>query len=174
MPIFIPSTLMKYFAGILALLFALPFLAHSQNEMLDADNGILGFQLGAHRDSVPIHLEKRGKVQKLNKYEPYADSLDYNGIPLHSVYCYYWDAHLHSIEIKTKGENTTTMLALLEALYGEGKEQANFSSQLYWQGEKCRLFFEQNLVTKDGLWTWVSDKVHKEYELAMYNLKYHD
>lgn len=158
---------------LLALLLLLSGLSlQAQNAQLDEDNGVLGFHLGAHRDSVPMHLDMAGKYQHLNRFHPHADSLDYNGIPVSNVTLYYWDNHLHSIDLKTKGEGTSQMLSLIEALYGEGTDVANFDAQKYWQGEKATLVLDQNIVTKDATWSWMCEDVQKKYELALYNLKY--
>jgi hypothetical protein len=123
----------------------------------------LGFRPGWHTDSLPA-TKSQGKYQKLDRAVPLVnDSLTYEGIPLKSVVLFFHKGKLHSIDIRLTGANAHTMLSLVEALYGEGERKDNFGYQREWRTAKNVLYYEENMISHDGLFSFISIKVMDNY-----------
>lgn len=135
------------------------------------DNSFRGFTLGTHVDSIP-DIMKRGKTQKLSRYEPKDGPGEFQGDPLKSLRLFFHRKRLHSIEIKIVGEHANKVLAWMEAMYGEGKKDDAMGYKFIWEGSDYRIFWEQNLVTKDAMMTYLDDRLHDKYLKYMYELQY--
>lgn len=139
---------------------------------LDEDNGIMGFSLQAHVDSCE-GIRKVGKHQQLMRYKPAMEPLQAEGVDLKYCYLYFWKNRLHSIELKTKGgDNTKLLLDKIVDWYGGGEQHNMFGTNRTWTGKYIRLFFEQNLISQDGTFTYMDDEVHNDYYKFMLKRRY--
>jgi hypothetical protein len=135
----------------------------------DGENVIMGYQLGMHLDSIPKqNLLKMGKFQKLYRYDRNEEELTYNGMKLLYVRLFIWDNHLHSIEIKADGVDGENYKASLTALYGAGKQEDAMGYRCQWFLPTFRVLWDQNLVTKEGVATYVDEKTNDAYYKFMY------
>lgn len=131
---------------------------------------IMGYRLGAHWDSIPKeHLLRMGKFQKLYRYDRQDEGLTLNGLQLHYVRLFFWENHLHSIEVKVVGEGGDDFKASLRALYGEGKQQDAMGFRYQWFLPSMRVLWDQNLVSKEGVATYVDERTNDSYFKFMYH-----
>ena len=141
----------------------------------DEDMGVLGIKLGEVSDSIHFKLKALGKTKKLYKYRPDPDSLYYEGTLLTSVKIMFFNNKVHSIIFKTPTEPTTgKVLGSLQRKYGNGESLDQFNGVINWMGKKVWVHFEKNFFTGEGVFTFVSLKVSREYEIAEYNRIYED
>lgn len=131
---------------------------------------INGFELGAHTDSLDFHaLQKMGKFQKLLRYDLAGDNIAMDGIPLKYFKLFIWDNHLHSIDIKAMGADGDALHLWIQSVFGEGKKLDNMGYRYEWVLPEIRILWDQNLVTKDGMASFIANKVHRSYYKYMYN-----
>lgn len=133
----------------------------SQQSIDDID--LMGYHPGWHADSLP-GTKSQGKYQKLDRAFPLESSrMNYQGIALKSVVLFFHKNKLHSIDIKLEGANGPKMLALIESIYGPGTWDDNVGVLRRWPGEKVVLFYEENMMTHEVLFSAVSIKVNEAY-----------
>ena len=155
-----PATLV---ALLLVLLAGLHQPAKAQ-QALDADNGFMGIQLGAERDSaLTTKVRLRGKFQKLIRWDVLSEHLSYEGIELYQVRLFFWDSKLHSIEVKAQGAQGDALRNWVLDRYGEGDKKDAMGFNYQWDAKNLQLFFDQNLITKDLKLTFRDREVHKLY-----------
>jgi hypothetical protein len=134
---------------------------------------IMGYQLGAHHDSLDMHgLLKMGKFQQLLRYDLQGEKLNMDGIDLQHVRLFFWDSHLHSVEVKTAEGQAEKMLVWIKAMYGEGKKSDAMGYQYKWLEPLMRVIYEQNLLTKVANVNFVDEATNNKYFKFMYNKAY--
>ena len=169
----IPKRTFKSFLLFGLLLWAISFSGVVSAQGLDEDNGFMGLELGSERDSLlTTMVQKRGKFQKLMRWDLKEEHLNFDGIDLQFVRLFYWDNQLHSIEVKAMGEMGNLLRTWIMAMYGEGEKKDAMGFSYQWYGDKVLLLFDQNLVTKDLKLTFRSRDVHKQYYKFRYVQKY--
>ncbi len=148
-------------------------------QQLDRDHGFLGFELGQEKDSLlTTMVQKRGYFQKLLRYDllpehrVLTDIMLEAPIELRSVRFFFYDSHLHSIEVKALGQNGEALRNWILDRYGEGEKNDAMGFKFTWREKKTFLRLEQNLVTKDVLVTFRDHKTHNHYYRFMYNRTY--
>ena len=131
---------------------------------------IKGYELGAHADSLDLHgLQKMGKFQKLIRWDVAGENIMMEGIPLQYCRLFFWDNHLHSIELKANGPFGDDLRLWIQSVFGEGKKMDNMGYRYEWLLPTIRILWDQNLVTKDGMATFTAEVVHRSYYKFMYN-----
>jgi len=143
-----------------------PSLSAQEMDPLDEDFGFMYWKLGAHIDSVK-NVTKDGRTQKLHRYKPTSGKVSFEEIPLKSVYIYFWRGRVHSIEVKTRAAETKPFLDKMKERYGEGEALDNLGGKIVWEGVLTRLIFEQNLISRDAVFTFLCEEVHEKYYNTM-------
>lgn len=138
--------------------------------LIDFDNGILGFKLGAGADEMRGIL-KDGKQERLARYRPVDDSLRHEGILTRKVKLFFWEGKLHSIELKLEAAEADKMLLWLKDSYGDGKKEDAMGFRFTWEGSRVRVFWDQNLVTREASLTFMDDQIHAKYYKFMKSLE---
>lgn len=147
-------------------LFLSPLAQAQSVDPLDEDFGFMYWKLGVHIDSVK-NVTKDGRTQKLHRYKPTSGKITFEDIPLRSVYIYFWRGHVHSIEVKTRASETKAFLQKMKERYGEGVPLDNFGGKVVWEATLARLIFEQNLISRDAVFTFLCEEVHEKYYNTM-------
>lgn len=148
-------------------------------QQLDMDHGFMGFELGQEKDSLMTTMvQKRGYYQKLLRYDLLEEHRVLNDIMLEApielrqVRFFFYDSHLHSIEIKALGNQGQALREWILSRYGEGTQDDAMGFRFTWREKRTFMRFEQNLVTKDVLITMRDHKTHNAYYRFMYNRAY--
>lgn len=164
---------------LLNFLFLAAFAFGSQTiraQSTDAMLSFKGFELGTIHDSLSIEqnktLLKRGKFQKLMRYDLLKDFLRLEGMQLRYVRLFYWQSYLHSIDVKSENGSGNDLREWIEKKYGEGVQEDAMGYKFIWEFPGYRIFLEQNLVTKDASITFLHDEVHNSYYKFMYERSY--
>lgn len=130
------------------------------------------YKLGASPDSMP-KLVSNGRYQKMKRYRPANDSIVFEGIEIKTIQFFFFKGECHSFIVRTpNGETTDALLAYFQKRYGEGEKQDGMGTQFLWRGENCQVFYERNIVTNNGQFSFTSILIHRKYENFMYKLKY--
>lgn len=149
------------------------FLPSLQAQGLDEENGFMGYQLGVHMDSVNrTQLQRRGKVQKLVRWDVLKEHISIDGLDLNYVRLFFWKEKIHSIDVKSAPGSGNQLREWVFAKYGKGFQEDAMGYKFSWEGEHLRLFMEQNLVTKDVKLSFLCDEVHNKYYKFMYERDY--
>lgn len=154
---------MNHFAGffILSLFFALPLQAQSM-DALDEQYGFLGYSFEMPLDSVKT-LRMKDRYLKKQRYVPINGSLSLLDVELSRVYFLFYEGRLHSVMIRTEGEEESdNVLNTLNMLYGAGK-QDGFAPRYNWKGERTTIFYDKNLLTKNAEIVVESVPMQKEF-----------
>ena len=163
----------RLFAIVAALLF---LCSPTHGQATDAMLSYRGFELGSHYDSLSIDqhksLQKRGKFQKLIRFDVMAEHLHQDGIALRFVRLFYWHNHLHSIDVKSGNGQGNELREWIEKKFGEGIQEDAMGYKFLWEFPGYRVFLEQNLVTKDATITFLHDETHNSYYKFMYEKQY--
>jgi len=148
-------------------------------QQLDLDHGFMGIELGQEKDSLlTTMVQKRGVFQKLTRYDLLPehrllqDIFLESPIELRQVRFFFWDSHLHSIEIKALGGQGEALRQWIMERYGEGDQKDAMGYTFVWREKKTYMRLEQNLVTKDVLVMMRDHKTHNSYYRFMYNRDY--
>ena len=156
-------------------LFLLLFIASSASAQ-DKMYEFKGFMLGTHHDSLTIEqnktLLKRGKYQKLIRYDVMEKPLTHAGVPLRFVKLFYWQGYLHSIDVKSAERQGNALREWVEKRFGEGTQEDAMGYKFTWEYPGYRVFMEQNLVSKDVTITFLHDETHNSYYKFMYERQY--
>lgn len=148
-------------------------LPAQQPEGESAFTEFLGYELGMPRDSMlPGSLVKRGKSQKLIRWDVLPEYLAFGDIALKQVKLFFWEGNLHSIEVKAQGDEGQKLREWAENAWGEGTKKDAMGYSYSWEASRSQAFLEQNLVTKDVMLTLLDDKVHRSYYKFMYERNY--
>ncbi len=147
-----------------------------QAQSSDAMLSFKGFELGVQHDSLTIEqhksLLKRGKYQKLIRYDLLEDYLTLEGMQLRFVKLFFWQGYLHSIDVKSASGSGDALVAWVKNIHGEGVQEDAMGYKFLWEYPGYRVFLEQNLVTKDVTITFLNDEVHNSYYKFMYERSY--
>lgn len=147
-----------------------------QAQNSDAMLSFKGFELGVQYDSLTIEqhktLQKRGKYQKLIRYDLLDEHLRLQGMELRFVRLFFWQGYLHSIDVKSANGQGDALREWVENIHGEGIKEDAMGYKFLWEYPGYRVFLEQNLVTKDVTITFLQDEVHNSYYKFMYERSY--
>ncbi len=147
-----------------------------QAQINDAMLSFKGFELGTHFDSLTLEqhnsLLKRGKYQKLIRYDLLEDHLKLKEMKLRFVRLYFWQGYLHSVDVKSASGSGDDLRDWVKNTHGEGFQEDAMGYKYLWEYSDCRIFLEQNLVTKDVTITFLNDDVHNKYYKFMYERSY--
>lgn len=139
----------------------------------DPMRGFMGFTLGEAREDLDVaKLQKRGKYQKLIRWDVISEHLQFEDIALKQVKLFFWEGKLHSIEVKAQTEAGQQLREWTENTFGEGHKEDAMGYSFSWEGNSSLVFMEQNLVTKDVMVTFRDDEVHNSYYKFMYQRTY--
>mgnify|MGYP001795007001 FL=1 len=148
-------------------------------QQLDNDHGFMGIQLGAEKDSLlTTMVQKRGVFQRLNRFDLLPEYLQFNDILLEApidlryVRVFFWDGHIHSIEVKALAGQGDKLRQYIMDRYGEGQKEDAMGYKFTWEEPKTLLIMEQNLVTKDVHLMFRDHRTHVYYYRHMYFKKY--
>lgn len=129
----------------------------------------MGYTLGIHGDSIPMdNLLKMGKFQKLIRWDRQDEPLRLEGIDLVHVRLYFWDSHLHSIEIKTADAQGDKMFAWLKSIYGEGRKLDAMGYRYEWFLPTMRIIWDQNMAVHQGVAEFIDEVTNDKYYKFMY------
>lgn len=154
---------MYQIAGLIALsiLFASPLHAQSM-DALDEQYGFLGYSFEMPLDSAK-NLRMKDRYLKKRRYVPKSGSLSLLDVELSKVYFLFYEGRLHSVMIRTEGEEESdNVLNTLNMLYGAGK-QDGFAPRYNWTGERTTIFYDKNLLTKNAEIVVESIPMQKEF-----------
>ncbi len=131
--------------------------------LLEKDNGFLNFKLGKSKAQQGT-IDCKGMFQLKQKCFPVPMPEKYNDIPIKKITLYFYKDKLHSIEIKTEGEQASqTMLLELQMKYGNGK-QVGYAPHYEWKTPNILLTYDENLLTGNAIITFLHIPTQKQLE----------
>lgn len=152
------------------LLLSLLFTAAALPAQAPAESVVMGYTLGAHADSIDKqHLLSMGRFQKLNRWDRQDEGLQLEGVSLQWVRLFFWENHLHSVEIKATEGHGPALYEWLVKQYGTGKKLDAMGYRYQWFAPTMRVVWDQNLATKEGVAQFVDEVTNEKYFKFMYN-----
>jgi hypothetical protein len=115
-------------------------------DMLEMMNGFMGATLGDSLHKIP-DLKRVGNFEKKTRYRQNPPGMTLEGVTLEWVDYLFYEDRLHSIYMRSLGEESSkVLLKILEQFFGEGK-QIGFAPRFEWKTQNVKLVYDRNLLT---------------------------